>query len=266
MRLARLAGTLVVAALMLTGVVARGQVAPDAEQIEVARRHLAQGIALYNDGNFSAALAEFQAVYATKPTPGVLYNIGLTYKGLFQYNEAIHALEQYEGEEKQLTPERRAEVTQILAEMQALLAPMTLAITPEGAEVKIDGHVIGRAPIGAYKIATGRHVIEASHDDAGIIWPDSVAPWKAAILNLKLGDAKCDALCEDAYAALGGDALYDDRQDRAGAKFADADLMGHPWQIVVGPRGAAAGKVELKRRASGERADVTPEEALNRIG
>ena len=109
-------------------------------------------------------------------------------------------------------------------------------------------------------------VIEASHDDAGIIWPDSIAPFKAAILNLKIGDAACDAMCEQLYAAFGGNALYDDRADRAGAKFADADLMGHPWQIVVGPRGAAAGKVELKRRATGERVEVTPEEAIRRLG
>jgi prolyl-tRNA synthetase len=105
-------------------------------------------------------------------------------------------------------------------------------------------------------------VIEASHDDAGIIWPESVAPFMAAILNLRRGDAACDAMCEMLYAKLGSSALYDDREERAGAKFADADLMGHPWQIIVGPRGAAAGKVELKRRATGERSEVSPEEAL----
>src|ERR1700760_1386017 len=123
--------------------------------------------------------------------------------------------------------------------------------------------------MGSYGIGVSRlvgAVIEASHDEAGIIWPDSIAPFKAAILNLKVGDAACDALCEQLYASLGGDALYDDRADRAGAKFADADLMGHPWQIIVGPRGAAAGTVELKRRATGERAEMTPEEALAKIG
>jgi len=123
--------------------------------------------------------------------------------------------------------------------------------------------------MGSYGIGVSRlvgAVIEASHDDNGIIWPDSIAPFKAAILNLKVGDATCDAMCEQLYAALGDNALYDDRTDRAGAKFAEADLMGHPWQIVVGPRGAAAGMVELKRRAIGERVEVTPEEALSRIG
>jgi prolyl-tRNA synthetase len=123
--------------------------------------------------------------------------------------------------------------------------------------------------MGSYGVGVSRlvgAVIEASHDSAGIIWPDAIAPFKAAILNLKVGDAACDSLCEKLYAAFAGNALYDDRTDRAGAKFADADLMGHPWQVVVGPRGAAAGTVELKRRATGAKEDVTPEEALARIG
>ena len=122
--------------------------------------------------------------------------------------------------------------------------------------------------MGSYGIGVSRLVgaaIEASHDDAGIVWPDAIAPFKAAILNLKNGDAACDALCERLYAAMDGNALYDDRSDRAGVKFNDADLMGHPWQIIVGPRGAAAGKVELKRRATGERVDVSPEDALAKV-
>jgi prolyl-tRNA synthetase len=123
--------------------------------------------------------------------------------------------------------------------------------------------------MGSYGIGVSRlvgAVIEASHDEAGIIWPDSIAPFKAAILNLKNGDAACDALCEELYGRFGNAALYDDRPERPGVKFADADLMGHPWQIVVGPRGAAAGTVELKRRATGERSELAPEAALARIG
>src|SRR5580698_7878303 len=123
--------------------------------------------------------------------------------------------------------------------------------------------------MGSYGIGVSRlvgAVIEASHDAAGIIWPDSIAPFKAAILNLRQGDTACDAMCEALYAKLGAAALYDDREERAGAKFADADLMGHPWQLIVGPRGAAAGKEELKRRATGERTDLSPEDALARIG
>jgi prolyl-tRNA synthetase len=140
-------------------------------------------------------------------------------------------------------------------------AAMGLAVAgPDGRQVHPE--------MGSYGIGVSRlvgAVIEASHDAAGIIWPDSVAPFRAAILNLKRGDAVCDSMAELLYAQLPGAALYDDRDERAGVKFADADLMGHPWQVVIGPRGAAAGRVELKRRATGERQDVAPEDALARI-
>ena len=123
--------------------------------------------------------------------------------------------------------------------------------------------------MGSYGIGVSRLVgalIEAHHDEAGIKWPDGVAPFRAAILNLKQGDAVTDGICEQAYRHFAGNAVYDDRADRAGVKFADADLMGHPWQIVVGPRGAAAGTVELKRRATGEKQEVSLEAALAQIG
>ncbi|CAP56967.1 Prolyl-tRNA synthetase [Gluconacetobacter diazotrophicus PA1 5] len=122
--------------------------------------------------------------------------------------------------------------------------------------------------MGSYGIGVSRLVaaiIEASHDDNGIIWPDSVAPFRAAILNLKTGDAACDAICEQVYAAAPESFLYDDRGERAGVKFADADLMGHPWQVIVGPRGAKEGKVELKRRADGARFELSVDDALARI-
>ncbi len=122
--------------------------------------------------------------------------------------------------------------------------------------------------MGSYGVGVSRlvgAVIEASHDAAGIVWPDSIAPFRAAILNLKQGDATCDAICEQAYAHFAGNALYDDRAERAGPKFADADLMGHPWQIIVGPRGAANGMVELKRRATGEREELSLDAALAKI-
>jgi prolyl-tRNA synthetase len=122
--------------------------------------------------------------------------------------------------------------------------------------------------MGSYGIGVSRLVgaiIEASHDEAGIIWPDAVAPFRAAILNLRAGDGASTRLCDELYARLKGEALYDDRDARAGEKFADADLMGLPWQLIVGPRGAANGVVELKRRASGERQEVSLESALARI-
>jgi prolyl-tRNA synthetase len=122
--------------------------------------------------------------------------------------------------------------------------------------------------MGSYGIGVSRLVgalIEANHDDAGIKWPDAVAPFAAAVLNLKQGDVACDSLCGTLHSELAPDALYDDRAERPGVKFADADLMGHPWQAIVGPRGAAAGRVELKRRATGEREEVSPEDAVARI-
>ncbi|MFC0408175.1 proline--tRNA ligase [Roseomonas elaeocarpi] len=122
--------------------------------------------------------------------------------------------------------------------------------------------------MGSYGVGVSRLVaaaIEANHDENGIKWPDAIAPFKLAILNLKVGDAACDALCEQILAAFPDDAVYDDRGERAGVKFADADLLGYPWQVVVGPRGAAAGKVELKRRATGEREELSLEDALQKL-
>ncbi len=122
--------------------------------------------------------------------------------------------------------------------------------------------------MGSYGIGVSRLVgaiVEAGHDEAGIVWPDAVAPFDAAILNLKVGDATCDGVAGRIYGAMADRALLDDRDERAGVKFADADLMGHPWQVVVGPRGAGAGRVELKRRRTGERSEVTVEDAIARL-
>ena len=111
-------------------------------------------------------------------------------------------------------------------------------------------------------------IIEASHDDKGIIWPEGVTPFPVGIVNLKQGDAAADAACEDLYAQLtaaGLEPLYDDRDERAGAKFATMDLIGLPWRITVGPRGLAAGKVELTSRRSGESEEMTAEAAVAKI-
>ena len=122
--------------------------------------------------------------------------------------------------------------------------------------------------MGSYGIGVSRLVgaiIEANHDEAGIKWPDAVAPFRVAVLNLKQGDAACDAMCDALYAAFPDDAVYDDRSERAGVKFNDADLLGYPWQAVVGPRGAAAGRVELKRRATGEKLELSMQDAIARV-
>lgn len=125
--------------------------------------------------------------------------------------------------------------------------------------------------MGSYGIGVSRLVgaiIEAYHDDAGIIWPDSVAPFSVGLINLRTGDDACDTACTDILAKLEGqnvDVLYDDRDERAGAKFAAMDLIGLPWQLIVGPRGLKSGMVEVKRRATGEREELSIDAALSRI-
>jgi prolyl-tRNA synthetase len=134
---------------------------------------------------------------------------------------------------------------------------------PDGVERPIHG--------GSYGVGVSRLVgaiIEAFHDDAGIKWPEPVAPYRVMILNLKQGGADTDAACESLYAGLSGkgiDTLYHDLDERPGAKFATADLIGIPWQILVGPRSLAEGKVEVKCRADGTRELLSPADALARF-
>jgi prolyl-tRNA synthetase len=133
----------------------------------------------------------------------------------------------------------------------------------DGVDVPVHG--------GSYGVGVSRLVgaiIEACHDDAGIKWPEAVAPFTAVILNLKQGDAAVDGACETLYRELqakGVDVLYDDTDQRAGAKFAAADLIGIPWQILVGPKGLAEGKLEIKRRSDGSRENLSPAEVVARI-
>ncbi|QDZ02853.1 proline--tRNA ligase [Nitratireductor mangrovi] len=143
--------------------------------------------------------------------------------------------------------------------------PMGASVTgPDGKE-----HFVS---MGSYGIGPSRliaAIIEASHDEAGIIWPESVAPFDIGLINMKPGDAECDRICaelEQAYEKSGVSVLYDDTDQRAGAKFATMDLIGIPWQVIVGPRGAAAGEVEVKRRATGERHNKPIAEVLAATG
>lgn len=166
-------------------------------------------------------------------------------------------------EDKRMTA-RGIEVGHIFYFGTKYSAPMKANVAgPDGKDTPVQ---MGSYGVGVSRLVGG--IIEASHDAAGIIWPDSVAPFGAAILNLRPGDAACDAACEQAYRALdaaGLDPLYDDRDDRPGAKFAAADLVGIPWQLIIGPKGLADGVVELKRRATGERQSVSLEAALTAI-
>ncbi len=142
--------------------------------------------------------------------------------------------------------------------------PMKALVTgPDGVERPVH--------MGSYGIGPSRLVaaiIEACHDDAGIQWPEPVAPFRAIVLNLKQGDVATDAASEYLYRSLnarGLDVLYHDLDERPGSKFATADLIGVPWQILVGPKGLAAGKIELKRRADGAREQLAPDAAIDRL-
>jgi len=125
--------------------------------------------------------------------------------------------------------------------------------------------------MGSYGIGPSRLVaaiIEASHDDAGIIWPEAVAPFDVMLLNLKQGDAATNEVCEQLYKTLtakGAEVLYHDLDERPGAKFGMADLIGIPYQVLIGPKGLSDGKVEIKRRADGSRELLSPNEAITRL-
>ncbi len=172
--------------------------------------------------------------------------------------------------EREVPPDKRLqtrgiEVGQIFYFGTKYSMPMKAVVSgPDGVERPIHGGSYG---VGVSRLAGA--IIEAFHDEAGIKWPEAVAPFRVIILNLKQGGADTDPACEGLYAALsakGIDTLYHDLDERPGAKFATADLIGIPWQILVGPRGLAEGKVEVKRRADGARETIPPAEVLARFG
>ncbi len=207
------------------------------------------------------------------PVPGIdvgydgdLSPIVKQWTGLYAATQDVHDAARFERE---VSPEKRLhtrgiEVGQIFYFGTKYSVPMNAVVSgADGIERPIHG--------GSYGVGVSRLVgaiIEAFHDEAGIKWPEPVAPFKVAILNLKQGGGDTDAACEALYRGLiakGVDVLYDDRDQRPGAKFATADLIGLPWQVLIGPKGLAEGKVELKRRSDGSRELVSPEDALRRL-
>ncbi|NKB46030.1 MAG: proline--tRNA ligase [Alphaproteobacteria bacterium] len=142
---------------------------------------------------------------------------------------------------------------------------------PMGAQVASPKGEMVTPFMGSYGIGVSRLVgaiIEACHDDDGIIWPDTVAPYRIGLINLKVGDPDTDKVCSDLYAKfheIGMSTLYDDREERAGVKFSNMDLIGLPWQLIVGPKGLKDGTVELKRRATGERQSLPLDSVLSTL-
>ena len=143
--------------------------------------------------------------------------------------------------------------------------PMNAVVAgPGGEQITVE---MGSYGIGVSRLVGG--IIEASHDAAGIVWPESVAPFRVAVVNLKPDDGAVMGACVTLYDALQAAnvaVLHDDRDLRPGAKFADMDLIGTPWQIIVGPKGLAAGKVELKNRRTGAREELPIDQLTQRFG
>jgi prolyl-tRNA synthetase len=165
---------------------------------------------------------------------------------------------------ERLRTRRGIEVGHIFAFGTKYSAAMGLSVqTAEGATVHPQ---MGSYGIGVSRLVGG--IIEASHDEAGIVWPESVAPYRVGLINMRSDDANCTSAADDLYGQLqqaGVEPLYDDRNERGGAKFASMDLIGLPWQLVVGPKGLERGIVELKQRGSGERSELSIESALARL-
>jgi prolyl-tRNA synthetase len=164
----------------------------------------------------------------------------------------------------QLVTARGIEVGHIFNFGSKYSKPMNAVVTtPGGESMPVES--------GSYGIGVSRLVgaiIEASHDERGIIWPNSVAPFHVGLINLRVADPKCVAACDALYHQLreaGLDTLYDDRDESAGAKFAAMDLIGLPWQVALGPRSLAAGTVELKNRATGAKEELSAEAAIAKL-
>jgi prolyl-tRNA synthetase len=186
------------------------------------------------------------------------------YTSIYAATDEVHDLEAAAKFGDKILSRRGVEVGQIFYFGDKYSRPMGAFVAGR------DGEPIA-LEMGSYGIGVSRLVgslIEANHDDVGIIWPESVAPFRVGLINLRPADARCREAADDLYGKLlaaGAEVLYDDRDESPGAKFATMDLIGLPEQLVIGPRGVAAGTIELKHRRSGERQDVSVETALDRL-
>lgn len=185
---------------------------------------------------------------------------------LYAATEEMHDAARFEAEvpQERRVAARGIEVGHIFNFGTKYSDPMKALVTgPDGKDTAVH--------MGSYGVGVSRllgAIIEASHDENGVIWPEAVAPFGAGVINMRAGDEACDAASNDVYAKLdaaGLEPLLDDTNERAGAKFATMDLIGVPYQVVIGPRGLKEGKVEVKIRATGERHELSLEDAVNRL-
>ncbi len=197
-------------------------------------------------------------------TPEELQAIVDEWTSYYAAADDMHDADNCDVAEGDLISRRGIEVGHIFHFGDKYSAPFGATVAgPDGKDVTVS---MGSYGIGVSRLAGG--IIEASHDENGIIWPEEVAPFKVGLINLKTGDADCDTACDEFYAKLQAadvEVLYDDTSDRAGGKFAKMDLIGLPWQVTIGPRGLKSGVVEFKNRATGAKEEISPEEALNRL-
>ena len=186
------------------------------------------------------------------------------FTNLYAATDEKHDAEHCDVAKEDLITTRGIEVGHIFYFGTKYSTPMGASVADESGQ-QVDVHM-GSYGIGVSRLVGG--IIEASHDDKGIIWPDSVAPFDVAVINLKPGDSACDTMANDLYEKLkhaGKDVLYDDTNERPGSKMATMDLIGIPQHIIIGPRIAAEGQVEWKQRSTGISEQMSPEAALNAI-
>lgn len=182
---------------------------------------------------------------------------------LYSAADELHVPDQCPIPPEQLRTARGIEVGQVFLLGDKYTKAMNVTVTGSNGEMT--------PQMGTYGIGVSRLVgaiIEASHDAGGIVWPEAVAPFDAGIINLRMGDEACDVACEQLYSHLkaqGLEPLYDDTDKRGGEKFASMDLIGLPWQLTIGPRGAAEGKVEMKYRKTGEKFELPLADAVAKV-
>lgn len=222
------------------------------------------------DSGESAVYAHRDLVEMEAPGAGIDFESDLQEivdqrTSLYAAADEMHDAEAFAGipEDKRMEA-RGIEVGHIFYFGTKYTEPMNASVMgPDGKSHLIE---MGSYGIGVSRLVGG--IIEASHDENGIIWPEAVTPFGVGIVNLKSGDADCDKVAGELYEKMttsGLDPLYDDTSDRGGVKFSRMDLIGLPWQVVIGPRGLKDGVVELKNRRSGERLSLSPDDVLSKL-